>query len=129
LGWMTPDLTGLSREAIVPLVAKTVGRGHPAKATVPAGMLWRFINEITIDDFVLTPIGATREILIGRVKGPYEFHQQALVGDCHHYRRVEWEGRRSRDLLSQNTLYSLGSISTLFTFQGAEAAVQTLLAS
>jgi restriction system protein len=44
----------------------------------------------------------------------------------HHYHRVKWEKRYSRDVLPQRTLYSLGSVLTVFKFESADEALRIL---
>ncbi|MEX1100862.1 MAG: restriction endonuclease [Actinomycetota bacterium] len=79
-----------------------------------AGQLFRFAHDIDVGDLVITPDAGTRELLFGRVTSPYEFHETPIVGGFFHYRKVEWLGRRSRDLLPKRVLYSLGSLATVF---------------
>ncbi len=125
VGWLKEDIEHLSRAELTDRIAAGT-TGHRSKASVPAGELWRFVHEITPGNTVITPDGTTRDLLIGAVSGPYEFHATPLVGDHHHYHRVTWEGRYPRDVLPQRLLYSLGSALTLFTFAGADEALRIL---
>lgn len=126
IGWgMGADLTALSREEILKRISEEEP-GHRSRAAVPTGMLWRFIHDMREGEAVITPDGATRELLLGVIAGPCQFRQVAVVGDHHHYRAVRWEGRYPRDRLTQRLKYSIGSVLTLFTFDGAEQALREL---
>jgi restriction system protein len=109
-----------SPEQIRELVRSASETDAPQTIAGHAGQLNRFANELRAGDVVITPDSGTRELLFGEAVGGYEFHQKPLVGDFCHYRRVRWIGRRSRDLLPQRVLYSLGSLSTVFQPGGRE---------
>jgi restriction system protein len=127
VGWLPrQDLSLLKREEIVALVREEIPAGHLSKVSVPAGVMWRFVHELIDEDTVITPDGLTRELIVGRITGSYEYRPVATIGDDHHYRRVIWEGRYPRDLLPQRFLYSLGSLVTLFRFDGADEALAIL---
>ena len=78
--------------------------GNEAKVSADAGMLYRFANEIKIGDVIVTPDGETRELLFGKVTGPYGYRETPAVSNFHHVRKVKWLGRRSRDDLPQEVL-------------------------
>ncbi len=73
-----------------------------------AGQIYRFAQEMKEGDFVLTPIRETSKVLMGRVAGPYVFHQSYAAGfspRCPngyraHTRRVEWCKMELRDVFS-----------------------------
>ena len=126
IGWMDADLGGLSHTEIVRRLRDESPAGHLSKATVPAGIIRRFVHEMKPGDTVITPDGATRELLVGRIDGPYEYRPVATISDMHHYHRVAWEKRYSRDVLPQRILYSLGSVLTVFKFESADEALRIL---
>jgi restriction system protein len=77
-----------------------------------AGMLYRFIYEIKIGDYVIYPSKINREINIGIVEGNYTY-----VDDAAEYvqqRKVKWIKRFPRTVFSQGALYEVGSAMTLF---------------
>ena len=61
-----------------------------AKAAIQTGQLFRFVNEIQNSDLVLTPIRATRQVLIGEIAGDYQYDPQALSADYPNVRPVKW---------------------------------------
>lgn len=129
IGWMDADLSQLSHEEVIKLLRDDDPTGHMSKATVPAGILRRFVQEMKPGDTVITPDGTTRQLLVGTIEGPYEYRAKPTVADMHHYHRMAWEGRYSRDVLPQRILYSLGSVLTLFKFDSADEALRILRAS
>ena len=54
-----------------------------------AGQLWAFAREMQVGDFVITPIKQSREVLIGRVTGPYRF-EPGFDSHFQRTRTVEW---------------------------------------
>jgi restriction system protein len=86
------DLTHLKREAIVALVREEIPTGHLSKVTVPAGVMWRFVHELVDGDTIITPDGSTRELIVGRLIGSYEYRPVATIGNNHHYRKSDVGG-------------------------------------
>ncbi|MBI1424282.1 MAG: restriction endonuclease [Gammaproteobacteria bacterium] len=82
------------------------------KVSITAGQIYRFANEIEIDDYVLTYDPGQRKYLMGNVIGGYEFTGED-DGFCHR-RKVNWIGEVQRDALSARARNSLGAISSLF---------------
>ncbi|MFE6800027.1 restriction endonuclease [Paenibacillus chitinolyticus] len=79
-----------------------------------AGQVWRYYNEVALNDRVITYSRETREYLLGTVtKAPeYRTDINALYPNVI---SVAWESKRiPRDLLSQGAKYSLGSTLTVF---------------
>ena len=85
-----------------------------AKGQIPvvAGMLYRFVYEVQIGDYVVFPSKSDRRINIGIVESDYyyakdeeEFVQQ---------RKVKWLKHLPRTAFSQGALYEVGSAMTFF---------------
>lgn len=125
IGFKAGDITGLTRAEIRKHL-ENINPGKKERVAGDAGMLFRFANELGVGDIVVTPDGATRELLFGEVAGPYEYREQAPVAEFHQVRRVTWLARHSRDLLPRRVLYSLGSVLTIFK-PGGQEYLQALL--
>jgi len=111
IGWPDiGDVTGRDRAALVAAIEEAYEDEYAPGA---AGFLWRFANEISEGDIVLTPDSETREIHVGRITGPYMFRDPAPVEGFPNVRSVSWERSFSRDDLPQRVLYTLGSQGTL----------------
>lgn len=84
------------------------------KGSIPtsSGMLFRFIHEMQIGDYIVFPSKTDRMINIGTVDGDYEY-----VETAHEYvqqRKVKWVKHISRTLFTQGALHELGSAMSLF---------------
>jgi restriction system protein len=114
------DIRGLDRPAVLELMRETHPDESDGTLTSYTSQVFRFANEIELGDWVLTPDGGTRELLIGRVAGDYEYQPEPAIPGFHHVRRMEWQTRRTRDLLPRRVLYSLGALFTVFRPNGRE---------
>jgi restriction system protein len=122
------DVSGMSRDQVKDLVASE-RPGTKAKLSADAGMLYRFANEIAVDDIVIAPDAKIRELLFGEVAGHYEYRETPPVSDFRHVRRVRWLGRCSRDELPEEVLSGFGSRQTVFGARGHEDYLLALLRS
>ena len=96
-------------------VGKAFDQEHPTgkkNRGSTVGQLHRFRNEMQSGDWVVTYDSTTREYLVG-VMGEYEF-RQGLIENLPHTRRVDWQHRVSRDLLSGSAKNRLNSLLTIF---------------
>ncbi|MFT5419917.1 MAG: restriction system protein [Candidatus Endobugula sp.] len=79
-----------------------------------AGVLFRFVNDVQLNDIVVYPSKYDRMINIGRVTGAYGF----VANDEHEYpnqRGIEWLGSFPRSDFSQAALNEIGAFITLFS--------------
>lgn len=118
LGWtaLAPyALPGVSREEL----AARYQSAEPGtkRGTIVSGssQVWRFVNEMQVDDVVLTYSPTNRTYLLGRVAGSVR-HEPAWAEEgmaiC---REVRWDEQEvSRSALSLSTRNSLGSTLTFF---------------
>lgn len=80
-----------------------------------ASQVFRFAQEIAEGDLVLTPIKATREVLVGKIAGPYTFDPKRISAKYPHIRAVKWIRRVSRDDFTLQARNSIGGASTVFS--------------
>lgn len=93
-----------------------------------ASQVWRFINEIKPEDWVVTYSPANRTYLVGKVTGGYEYRPDWAVDDMPLIRPVQWENKEiERDSLATASKNSLGSTLTVFVVP--DSAMQELLAN
>ena len=76
------------------------------------GMLYRFIYEMQIGDYVVFPSKTDRMINIGVVEGEYNYEPSAP--EYVQQRKVKWLKHLPRTLFSQGALYESGSFMSLF---------------
>lgn len=84
------------------------------KGSIPtsAGMLYRFMYEVSVGDFIVYPSRIDRQINLGVVDGEYYYDQSA-----HEYcsrRKVKWLKKLPRTAFSQGALHEVGSSLTFF---------------
>jgi restriction system protein len=95
---------------------KRLNEAYPdaaGKVGLIASMAYKFRCVVQKGDRVVTYDPQRREYLLGTITGDYQYGT-GVVPDYQHVRKVDWQGRVGRDLLSTTAKNSLGSISTLF---------------
>lgn len=76
------------------------------------GMLYRFLYEIQVGDYIIFPSKADRMVNIGKVEGEYQYIPDA--DEFVQQRKVRWLKHLPRTAFSQGALYEIGSALTLF---------------
>lgn len=76
------------------------------------GMLYRFIYEMQVGDYVVFPSKTDRMINIGMVEG--EYYYEPTAPEYVQQRKVKWLKHLPRTLFSQGALYESGSFMSLF---------------
>ncbi|WP_321934406.1 restriction endonuclease [Paraburkholderia sp. J8-2] len=129
IGWtnLAPHVkAGMTREELISLY-QLIEPGAKVKTAISgASQVWRFMNEIKIDDWVVTYSPANRTYLIGKVTGDAQYHPELADFGMTLARPVVWTDKEvERDSLSDPSKNSLGSTLTIFVV--AEFAMQELL--
>lgn len=88
--------------------------------TVATSVYVRYVFEMQSGDYVVSYDGSTREYLIGTL-GEYRY-DESTFDDPAHVRLAKWQGRVSRDDLSQSAKNSLNSLLTVFRVRDDVAA-------
>ena len=115
IGWNEMgDLSDLkSSDEIRARYIEVYGNDKPAKTSNAVSMLVKFRDVIKAGDVILSYSSESREYLYGIDKGKYSY-QPEFVGPFGHIREVDWQGKVSRDSLSQKAKNQLGSVLTMF---------------
>ena len=115
IGWQgAGDLTGIQTlQQMRERLTEAYPDHKPGWLSTAAGMTYKFRRIVQPGDRVITYDPKRREYLLGTVTGDYEYRSD-LVPDYSHVRKVDWEGRISRDVLSPSSRNTLGSTLTLF---------------
>ena len=84
------------------------------KGSIPtcAGMLYRFVNEAKIGDYVVFPSRSNREVNIGQITGEYRY--DAEEHDYVQKRDVKWLKHFKRTVFTQGALYEIGAAQSFF---------------
>lgn len=129
IGWthLAPHAkVGMTRKELIDLYRSIEPATKEKTAISGASQVWRFMNEIKIDDWVVTYSPANRTYLIGRVTGECEYRADLMDAEMALARTVAWKEKEvERDSLTDATKSSLGSTLTVFVV--AEFAMQELL--
>ena len=83
------------------------------RAPTAAGMLYRFLYEIKVGDYVVFPSKKDRMINIGQVTSDYQYVQSA--GEYVNQREVKWINSSPRISFTNGALCEIGSALTLFS--------------
>jgi len=77
------------------------------------GMIYRFVCEAKIGDYVVLPSKVDKMINIGVIEGDYTFVPDAA--QYPHQKKVKWLKHYPRTMFSQGALYELGAFMTFFS--------------
>lgn len=116
IGWKEiGDLNAIdpSREAFKEQYAITFPEEKKMQIALGAGMLYRFVHEIQVGDYVVFPSKNSRKINIGVVDGAYTYNPNAR--EYVQQRDVKWLKHLSRTAFTQGALYEIGSAMSLFS--------------
>lgn len=116
LGWHEfGDLSKVeaTREAFKDKYIKSYPHAKKGAIATSSGMLYRFIYEVKIGDYIVFPSKSDRMINIGVVEGEYAYVQAA--SEYVQQRTVKWLKHLPRTAFSQGALYEIGSAMSLFT--------------
>lgn len=102
-----------SRDAFKEKVDATYPGSKKGYIALVAGMLYRFLHEMKIGDYVIFPSKADRMVNIGKITGEYDYQPGNSLYD--NIRKVEWLKHLPRRVFSQGALYEIGSAMTLFS--------------
>ena len=108
------DMTNVTdQEAIRAKCIASYPEARPGEIGNQVAMFYKFRSVLLVGDTVLTYDPDAREYLVGKVNSDY-YYKPGEVPDYPHVRRVQWEGKVSRDALSAISRNSLGGMLTLF---------------
>lgn len=116
IGWpRVGDLSVIDadREAFKTRVAELYPEKKRGAIPVHAGVLYRFLHEMKMGDFVVYPSKRDRLVHIGRIEGPYRY-DASVHSHYANLRPVKWLRAVPRTQFSQGALYEVGSAVTLF---------------
>ena len=102
-----------TREAFKENYIKVYPDAKKGSIATSAGMLYRFVYEIQIGDYIIYPSKVNRQINIGVVDSEYFYNPDAV--EYVQQRKVKWLKHLPRTAFSQGALYELGSALSLFT--------------
>lgn len=115
--------SGVERKELITLYQSAEPQAKQGTIVSGASQVWRFVNEIQDDDWVITYSPANRLYSLGRVTGSAEHHPEWAAQGMALARKVQWQMQElPRDSLGTSTKNSLGSTLTLFEVPPSAAA-------
>jgi restriction system protein len=105
-----------SREAFKEQYIKVYPNAKKGAISTCSGILYRFIHEMQVGDYIVFPSKSNRMINIGVIQGEYTYTEnvQNSIFDYVNQRNVKWLKHLPRTAFSQGALYEIGSSLTLF---------------
>lgn len=132
IGWTRiGNLAGLdSSEKLKAAYERAFPDKSEASVRSSYGQVFRFAHEMEVGEPVVYPIKGSRDVLVGKITGPYEWSDDPELkeGDCRNICRVKWLQRIPRVQFSQSALRSFGSFSSVSTADEHLGEVRALLA-
>lgn len=118
IGWKEMgDLTELpaDRDAFKQRYSEVYPDSKKGSIVTSSGMLYRFVHDVQIGDYIVFPSKSDRMINIGVVEGQYQYAPTAY--EYKQQRRVKWLKHLPRTAFSQGALYEVGSFMSLFAIK------------
>lgn len=113
----------MSRKELLAFYEEAEPQTKHGTALSGASQVWRFINEVTVGDEVVTYSPSNRTYMIGTVTGNSQYRPEWVEDSMPLVRTVKWQpGEIGRDLLGTATKNSLGSTLTVFLLPETAAA-------
>ena len=116
IGWKAMgDLSKIdaSREAFKEHYMKVYPEAKKGSVANGAGMLYRFVYEVKVGDYVVYPSKIDRMINLGTVESEYIYDADAVEYVQQH--KVKWIKHLPRTAFSQGALYEIGSAMSFFS--------------
>ncbi len=101
-----------SREAFKEHYTNTYPEAKKGSIGTSAGMLYRFVHEVQVGDYVVYPSKIDRKVNIGKVESDYFYRPEAMK--YVQQRKVKWIKHLPRTMFSQGALYEIGSAMSFF---------------
>lgn len=119
---------GVGRKQLIALYQSAEPQAKQGTVVSGASQVWRFVNDIRDDDWIVTYSPANRLYLIGKITGQAEYRPGWAEQGMTLVRKAQWQEQElPRDSLGTGTKNSLGSTLTLFEVP-ANAAAEVLAA-
>ena len=118
IGWKEMgDMSSLehTRDAIKEKYAQVNPDASKQSIATSCGILYRFINEAKVGDYIVFPSKSDRQINIGVIEGEYFYSE--TTEDYPNQRKVKWLKHLKRTVFSQGALYEAGSFLTFFSIK------------
>lgn len=113
IGWGADFTKVGSLDEMKTLMERLEPDKKPQGRASAASTCWKFRSTIQKGDRVVSYDPEKREYLVGTISGDYQYKPDVVPGHKH-IRKVDWQGRVSRDALKPASRNSLGALTTIF---------------
>lgn len=118
IGWKAlaqQALTGATRQELQQLYRQFEPQSKNGRIVTGASQVWRFVNDVQVDDWVVSYSPSNRTYLIGQIQSSAKHQKDNQDLNIALVRDVKWQEQEIlRDTLSANCRNSLGSVLTVF---------------
>lgn len=120
IGWfeeqdLSPILQTNNKEALKTAYQQRYQDSSNVRVGQNTGTIWRFLTEIKVGTYVVTPTDDSSKLLVGKVIGNYYFASAAVDSPLPHRKKVEWFAEPLyRNALSIPTQNTVGSLLAVF---------------
>jgi restriction system protein len=123
IGWLEVfDLSSFAdtaKSGLRQLYEKQYPDASSASAAVNVGQIFRFLNDLHVGAYVVTPWQDGSQLLVGQITGPYKYVPDQTDTPYPHRKPVEWFSEKLiRSELSIKAQNTLGSLLTVFQIRG-----------
>lgn len=127
LKWLVKTPIHEAKEELKKVLKSTYSNDTSGQRSKASSQISRFVREMQINDFVLTPNSLTRQILIGKIASGYFYEDKKDACRYRHRRKVKWIKEISRDQLSKPLKNSTKALLTVFKLTGHDRELESLL--
>jgi predicted Mrr-cat superfamily restriction endonuclease len=122
------NLTGYSQEELKVLYEQANPGSKPLSAAQNVGQVLRFINDIKLDDYIITPGQDSSKLYYGKVESDYYF-EDPPSDNCRfpHRKKVKWEKEPLiRSQLPMPIQYTLRSTLTVYAVKQVQGFLEAI---
>ncbi|MCC6615301.1 MAG: restriction endonuclease [Anaerolineae bacterium] len=123
IGWLEEnDLRSItSREELRVLYERKYPEAAPMNLAQNVGQIWRFLNDLNIETYVVTPLSDNSKLLVGQINGDYSYVPDPTDSPYPHRKSVQWFSEPiTRSMLSVPAQNTLRSSLTIFQISQVE---------
>ena len=116
IGWVLGDLSNVHEEELSSLIDKTYPNNSKISNAQSKGMVWNFVHNFKVGDYVVTYDSLSREYYVGEITSDYKYISDIDNTELINQRDVKWNTNTiPRDDFSIRTKSKLGSLLTVFS--------------
>ena len=121
IGWVLGDLSDVNENDLTALIDKNYPENSKISNAQIRGMVWNFVHNFKIGDYVVTYDAVKREYYVGKIISDYKYIADIDNTELINQRDVKWFTKTiPRDNLPLRTKNKLGSLLTVFSLNDVQ---------